>query len=155
MTVATKKKRDEWIIRIGLLAMAIFFGYSFIYKVSYNMRTQYWLTVDAKQTKVLITKVWGQGVDYKYSVGNKEYNSHSQRDWEHDIGAGQESIAFYSSSHPWLSSLTKPQTPLFQPVGAILFVVFLSLALLVEFLLIMTVINPRSLWVLQILKNQK
>src|SRR5271156_2153196 len=114
MTEVTQKKRDEWIVRISCLAVAIFFGYSFIFKVSYNMRAQYWLSLDAKQTMARITKVHSQGVNYKYSVDGKEYSNESQRNWEHDVGVGQESIVFYSSSHPWLSSVTKPRLQPFE-----------------------------------------
>ena len=116
MTYAARKRRDEWIVRIGLLAMAVFFGYSFIFKFIYCARTQFWLTVDAKQTMALITKEREHGVvDYKYSIAGKEYNGISQRNWEQekyrDVGVGQKSVVFYSSCHPWLSSLTTPNFP--------------------------------------------
>jgi hypothetical protein len=146
MTEAAKKKRDEWIIRISFLAMAIICGYFFIFEIFSNMRTQYWLNADAKQTMALITKVHGQGVNYKYRVDGKEYNSESQRNWEHDVGVGQESIVFYSSSHPWLSSVT---TPRFQPLEAIV----LFIAFFAEFLFVMTAINSRSVWALKTLQE--
>jgi hypothetical protein len=146
MTETVKRKRDEWIVRISFLALAIFFGYSFIFKISYDMRAQYWLSLDAKQTMALITKVHGQGVNYKYSVDGKEYSNESQRNWEHDVGAGQESMVFYSSSHPWLSSVTTPQ---FQPLGAIV----LLIALIAEFLIVITAINPKSTLALNVLKE--
>ena len=146
MTEAVKKKRDEWIVRISFLALAIFFGYSFIFRVSYYMWTAYWLTVDAKQTTALITKVHGQGVNYKYSVDGKEYYSESQRNWENDVGVGHESIVLYSSSHPWLSSVATTE---FQPLGAIV----LFIALFAEFLFVMTAINPKSTLALKVLQE--
>ena len=140
MTDSARKKRDEWIVRIGLLAMAAVFGYSFIFKFLYNARAQYWLTVDAKQTMALIIKELEHGVvEYKYSVAGTEYNGASQRNWEQkkyrDVGVGQESIVFYSASHPWLSSLTTPQFP---PAGTVV----LFIALLMEFYLIVAALNP-------------
>jgi hypothetical protein len=153
MTEAVKKKRDEWIVRFGLLAMAILFGYSFIFGLLYANWKHYWLTVDAKQTMAVVTdELWsGHGVvDYKYTVNQNEYTGRSTRNWEQEkyrnVGVGQESTVFYSFSHPWLSSLETPQFP---QSGTII----LLIALPIEFLLIITVVNPRSAWALNVLQE--
>ena len=104
MTEVAKKKRDEWITRIGLLALAIFFGYSFIFRtLLYPNWTHYWLIMDAKPTMALVTEEHDHGmVDYKYSIDEKEYNGSSQRNQEQEkyrnVGVGQKSIVFYSFS---------------------------------------------------------
>jgi hypothetical protein len=152
MTEAVKKKRDEWITRIGLLAMAIFFGYSFIFRtLLFPNWTHYWQTKDATQTIAMVTKKHSHGVvDYKYRIGTTGYTGRSQQNWEQekyrDVGVGQESIVFYSFSHPWLSSLETPQFP---RSGTIL----LLIALPIEIFLMITVVNPRSAWALNILKE--
>lgn len=140
MTDSATKKRDEWILRIGFSVMAIFFAYSFIFKISYEMWTEYWLSIDAKQTTALVTKVRGQGVYYNYDINGKEYYNHSQRNWEHDVSEGQESAVFYSSSHPWLSSVTTPE---FQPLG----IIVILISLVAELVLVMGAIDPS--WAIQ------
>ncbi len=147
------KKRDEWIARLGLMGIAIFLGYAFIVAELYGNWIHYWLTKDAREATAVVTKELSHGVvDYKYSVGANEYTGRSQRNWEQEkyrnIGIGQKSILFYSSSHPWLSSLETPQFP--RP-GLIV----LLIALPIEFFLIVTVINPRSPWAMSILQEQK
>jgi hypothetical protein len=149
MTDAAKTKRDEWITRIGLLAMATLLGYSFIFRtLLYPNWTHYWLTKDATQTMAMVTKEHYHGVvDYKYSIGTREYTGRSQTNWEQEkyrnVGVGQKSIVFYSFSHPWLSSLETPQFP---RSGTII----LLIALPIEIFLIITVINPRSAWAMNI-----
>ena len=110
------------------------------------MRTEYWLSVDGKKTTALIEKEFGQGAWYKYSVDGKEYQNESQRNWDPDVGVGHESVVFFSSSHPWLSSLT---TPRFEPAEAVV----LFFAFPVELLLIVTVLSPRSPWAMKILQK--
>ena len=149
----THKKRDEWITRLGLLGMAIVLGYSFIFRTMlFPSWTHYWLTKDAAQTMAVVTEQHSHGVvDYKYSIGATKFTGRSQCNWEQEkyreVGVGQESIVFYSSSHPWLSSLETPQFP---RSGTIV----LLIALPIEFFLIMTAVNPRSVWALNILNKQ-
>jgi hypothetical protein len=149
----THKKRDEWIVRLGLLGIAIFFGYSFIGGQLRGNWIEYWLAKDAKQTMAMLTEEFSHGVvEYTYSIGPTTYTGRSQRNWEQpkyrDVGIGQNSIVFYSASHPWLSSLETPQFP---RSGSIILLV----AIPIEFFLIVTVINPRSRWALNVLQDQQ
>ena len=153
MSEAGQKKRDEWILRIGLLGMAVFFGYSFIFcNLIYPNWMQFWLHRDAIQSTAIITGTRQHGVvDYKYQAGGKDYTGSSQRNWEQEkyrnVGVGQESIVFYSTSHPWLSTLQNPQFP---SSGTIMLVVVIP----IEFFLIITVINPRSSWAMNVLQDK-
>jgi hypothetical protein len=153
MSEAGHKKRDEWITRIGLLGMAVFFGYSFIFvNLIYPNWIHFWLHRDAIQTTAIITGTHQHGVvDYSYQIGEKEFTGRSQRNWElekyRNVGIGQTSIAFYSASHPWLSSLESPQFP---RSGTIMLFVTIP----IELLLIVTVINPRSSWAMNVFQDK-
>jgi hypothetical protein len=75
--------------------------------------TDYWLAFDAQRSLAVITKEHSHGVvDYRYVVNKAEYLGCSMRNWDEpkfrDVGVGQESVVFFSSSHLWLSSLEAP-----------------------------------------------
>ncbi len=85
----------------------------------------YWLTTEAKQSIAMIAKEHAHGVvDYKYSVRQQEYKGTSQRHWEQEkyrnVHVGEESIVFFSSSRPWISSL---ETPSFPPRMTLFFII--------------------------------
>ena len=75
----------------------------------------------------MLTKEREHGiVEYKYSVDGRNYTGISQRNWDivkyREVPVGQESIVYYSASHPWLSSL---ETPMF-PTRATIFLLIAS-----------------------------
>jgi Protein of unknown function (DUF3592) len=51
-------------------------------------------------------------VYYTYTVGGTTYSGHSQKNWQdvryRQAQVGEHSSVWYSSSHPWLSSLPQP-----------------------------------------------
>jgi hypothetical protein len=148
VTDGAKRKRDELIVRAGILFMAILLGYSFIFRFFQHSWAEYWLTKDPQQTMAIITGSRDHGiVDYKYVVAGEKYTGLSHRNW-HDarysnVGIGGQSNVYFSASHPWLSTLEPPQFP---PSGVIVLIV----ALVFEFFFIVTVINPRSKWALNV-----
>lgn len=71
----------------------------------------YWLVKDGKQTVAVITNDREQHnvVDYKYSIGGKDYHGFGPRN--NDAKVGEETFTFYSLSHPSISSLRKVSFP--------------------------------------------
>ena len=86
----------------------------------------YWLTRDAKQSTAVLTREHEHGVvSYRYTVNQHEYSGSSQRNGDEryrNIQVGQESIVFFSVSHPWISSL---ETPFFPPKATPFFILAL------------------------------
>ncbi len=133
--------------KLGLLLPAIVLGY-FLVTMAQQWRTDHWLLEDGLTGMALLTnKHWGgHGVyEYEYEVNQKKYTGRSQRNWRlenyRNVGPGGKSIVYYSASHPWLSALDKPNA-----VGVGWPVVLV--ALIMEFFLALTVINPKSKWAL-------
>ncbi len=143
------RKRDEWIVRLGILGLAIFFGGSFIFGLLRANWTHYWLTQDPVQATALITGERSHGVvDYEYNAGPMKFTGRSQRNQDQEkyrtARIGQESIVYYSRSHPSYSSL---ETPIFPVPGSIILLV----AIPIELMFLITAANPRSKWALNIL----
>jgi hypothetical protein len=97
---------------IGVIALVYFFvaGVRVFW-------TSYWLAKDAKQSVALITRGGAHGVvDYTYAADDHQYTGSSRRNWENEkyrnVFIGEQSIVYFSASHPWISSL---ETPLFPP----------------------------------------
>jgi hypothetical protein len=111
---------------VGLIALVYFLAVGI--KVFW---TSYWLAKDAKQSSALITKERSyRVVDYSYSVDDRQYTGSSRRNWENEkyrnVFTGEQSIVYFSASHPWISSL---ETPLFPPRTALFYglvILFLS-----------------------------
>lgn len=83
-------------------------------------------------------------VNYTFRVNGKEYKGTdreryiSQDHRYEDVTLGGETVVHFSSSHPWLSSLARPESIL--PDGFLGILVFL----LFDILLIRTLIDPNS-----------
>jgi hypothetical protein len=108
----------------------------------------FWLRTDGVQVTAMITAEHSKGqVDYKYNVNGREYAGSSQRNWSHEkyrnVHVGEESIMYYSSSHPGVSSLQDPEFP---PSGLPVVIV----ALVMEFFFVETIINPGGKYALNI-----
>lgn len=116
----TLPKISLWIGIILLVVFIVVTGKAFWYS--------YWLTEDPKQALALITEEHDHGtVSYKYTVNHHEYAGLSQRNWEkpeyRNVHAGEQSIMYFSASHPWISSL---ETPVFPPRALLAYVMFLG-----------------------------
>ncbi len=118
-------------MRLARLNAAFWFGVIVLaYFLIYAIRVfwmSYWLAADGEQSIALITKERAHGVvSYRYSANDHEYTGASQRNWENEryrnVHTGQESIVYFSASHPWISSL---ETPCFPPRTTLLHVLVL------------------------------
>jgi hypothetical protein len=108
--------------------------------------TRYWLNRDGTRGSALVTDEGSKNtVYYAYSVAGTNYTGHSPRDWQDEqhrsVGVGGRAPVWYSSSHPWLSSLPKPP-PTLSGVPWVL------IALAFESLFVITLLAPQSSWAL-------
>ena len=140
--------------RIVGLILALVLG-QFLYLRAHETWQNYWLLKDSQKGLATITGEHWSGhnsVDYQYTVNGKEYTSHSARNGDDpkykDAQPGQESIVYYSASHPWLSQLSMPQTIL---EGAPVILIVLGL----EAFAVITIFKPRSGWAFSFLENEK
>jgi len=106
----------------------------------------YWLLRDGQRSTGLVTGTTGRNsVVYRYTVNEKEYKGRCPRNWRDPkysrVGPGEETVIYYSASHPWISCVNKPEA-----VGVGLPVWLL--ALVFEILAIVTIVNPYSRWAL-------
>jgi hypothetical protein len=107
--------------------------------------TSFLLTEDSIQTQATIAAELSHGVvQYKYTVGDKQYVGQSQPNRERggNTQVGGVVRVNYCPHHPSLSSL---QDPVFPPSQVFLLII----ALPVEFFFIATVINPKGKWALK------
>lgn len=108
--------------------------------------TNYWLLVDGQQGLALITGEHWSGrrqFTYSYAVDKKNYYGFSHRNSRNkqysEVGIGGMSVVFFSASHPWLSLLYEPDAVIKGwPVHV--------LVIILEWIAIVTVINPESRW---------
>jgi hypothetical protein len=133
---------------IGLI-IAIALG-DFLFLQVRSAWTNYWLLKDGQPGMAIVTKdYWGghNVVVYEYAVNQKHYTGRSSRSWQEpryrNVRAGDESVVYFSASHPWLSLLNKPRI-----VVEGLPVVIIVLGL--ELFAVVTIINPRSKWAFNI-----
>jgi hypothetical protein len=136
--------------RFEALFFALVIGYGFIILPAQYTWTNYWLTKDGQQGMAVVTKVlWTghNGVAYRYRVNQKEYTGAGGRSWQDAkyrlVMPGDQTIVYFSSSHPWLSRLNRPRTAMIEGLPVLL------LAWFFEVLFIITVINPKSKWALK------
>jgi hypothetical protein len=83
------------------------------------------------------------GVAYRYTVNHNEYTGKRMRNYRdpryRNVHPGDKSVVYYSASHPWMSSLRRPDR-----IGEGLPVALL--ALLFETIAVITLINPQHKW---------
>jgi hypothetical protein len=90
-------------------------------------------------------------VGYEYVVDQKHYSGRSGRNWkdQKEVQVGEESVVYFSASHPWLSLLYMPQTVL-EGLPVIIIV------LVLEAFAVITIIRPKSGWAFSLIeKGQK
>jgi hypothetical protein len=117
-------------MRLARLNAAFWFGVIFLtyclIGAIKDFRMSYWLTADGKPSTALLTEEHGRVVTYRYSVDDVEYTGSSRKNWENEryrnVHTGQESIVYFSASHPGISSL---ETPCFPPRRTLLHLLLL------------------------------
>jgi hypothetical protein len=140
--------------RIVALVLAIALG-QFLYLRVRESWTNYWLLKDAQKGIARVTKeLWSghNAVGYNYIVDGKEFVGRGARSWDdskyRDVRVGQESVVYFSASHPWLSQLSMPRAII---AGAPVVLMVLGL----EFFAVITIINPTSGWALGFVEKGK
>jgi hypothetical protein len=102
-----------WRQRLLAALPALFLGWG-IYLWFDGAHTRYCIRRDGAQGMALINGEGSHGVVYyTYSIGGKQYAGRSHRDRDSHVGIGGQAPVWYSSSHPWLSSLPKPESPVY------------------------------------------
>lgn len=142
--------------RFTLLIPALFLAWGFIFLPAQEAWTSYWLLRDGQKGKAVITKVLWTGHDgaaYRYRVNQKEYTGEGGQNHEdlryrvYGAQVGEESIVYYSASHPWLSRLQRPR-------AVVEGLPVLVLAWLILGLMLVTIVNPRHKWALRIGRSE-
>lgn len=140
--------------RIVGLIIALALG-DFLYVRAHFAWIDYWLLTDGRQGTAIVThELWSghNGVGYKYIIAEKEYTGRSSRNSSEKydrVQPGEQSIVFFSASHPWLSSLNKPETVLAGWPVILIVVAF-------EIFALITIIKPTSGWAFSLMeKNPK
>ena len=129
--------------------VAIILG-AFLFGWVKSTRRNYWLLRDCQEGVAVVTKKSWAGhnaVDYRYTVNQKEYFGSSMRNWQQPkyrrVRAGDQSVVYFSASHPWLSLLYKPQA-IVEGLPVLL------MAFLLEVCAVATIVNPTSKWAFNI-----
>ena len=125
--------------RGAMLALALLFA-GMIFGICRNCWHDFWISLDAAQTKATIITERSHGVyDYQYLVNGIQYVGHGQRGGNLDRNAhlGGQTFVYFSSSHPWLSSLEMPTALPWIPLASI------ALFLYLEFFAVKYLINSR------------
>jgi hypothetical protein len=127
------------------LIVAVFLGYFLVGTALYSW-TSYWILKDGQAGTAIITKdLWSghNAVGYRYKVNNREYTGKDRRNWQdaryRNALVGQESIVYFSTSHPWLSGLNRPRTGL-EGLPVVL------IALILGVFAVVTIIDPKRGW---------
>jgi hypothetical protein len=134
-------KMSPALARVFMVLPAAFLG-ALLISYADDSRKQYWLTRDAVTATATITAEHSKGVvDYKYAVDGREFAGSGHRNWKQEkyrnVHPGDESILYYSSSHPAISSLEPPEFP---PSGLPVMIVAGAMG----FFVVATIINPRG-----------
>jgi hypothetical protein len=137
------------------LGSGTYFGDFFVVVPVQDTRTNYWLLKDGQQGVAVVTKVLWSGhnaVAYGYSVRGEKHQGQDSRNWKDPryahVVAGEETVVYYSLSHPALSRLTLPETILVGGLPMMLIVWFLIV------LLVVTAIKPDHRWALNLRGKQ-
>ncbi len=137
------------VARVGALVVVIILGLFLVSWFSWA-RAEYWLLKDAQEGMAIVTKdLWTghNSVGYRYTVNHKEYTGKGMRNYQdlryRNVHPGNKSVVYYSASHPWMSSLRRPDR-IGEGLPVVLFV------LLFETMAVITLINPRHKWAFHI-----
>jgi hypothetical protein len=137
--------------RISALVIAVLLGHFFIVVQAQILWKNHWILKDGQQGIAVVTKVPWTGhkaVAYRYRVNQRDYTGEDARSWQDPryahVMVGEESVVYFSSSHPWLSLLNRPRTAMVEGLPVVV------LAWLFIILFINTAMNPKSRWALNI-----
>jgi hypothetical protein len=137
--------------RLTGLVLALALGW-FLFLQGRSAWSSYWILKDAQQGTAVVTKEHWSGhnvVQYRYEANEKHYSGQSRRDWKKKrVQVGEEAVVYFSASHPWLSRLYMPQTPL-EGLAVIIIV------LVVEALAIITIVAPKSGWAFSLIEKEE
>jgi len=136
--------------RVWAALLALLLGYYFLLGPARALWLNYWLIRDGQQGVAVITQAhWaGHGIFvYRYRVNQKTYTGQDHRSYQNpkyaNVLLGQETVVYFSSSHPWLSAINMPQFVMFNGLPVVL------VAWVFIFLLAVTAINPKGRWALR------
>jgi hypothetical protein len=136
------------------LILAIVLG-QFLYLRARSAWTNSWLLNDAQKGTAIITReLWSghNAVGYRYVVDQSQYSGRSGRTWQDPkyskVKVGEESVVFFSASHPWLSRLYMPQSVL-EGVPVIL------IGFVLEAFAVITIIKPQSRWAFSLIERKQ
>jgi hypothetical protein len=134
-------------VQASMIAIALAYFLSLAVQGSWE---NYWVLKDGQTATALVIGLHWSGhgnVDYTYFVKEKEYKGYSRRDWRNaryaTVEIGDRCPVFFSASHPWLSSLYRPEEVL-EGLPVVL------LGLLFETFAVATLINPKSRWAFRV-----
>lgn len=135
------------VMRLCASFLTVVLGYRFVVSPARELWTNYWLLRDGTQGVAVVLKDdWsGHGiVDYRYRVNQRVYTGQDFRSWQNPkyahVTAGEESIVYFSSTHPWISAINLPRSVMFEGLPVVL------LVWLIEIGLIITIVKPNSRW---------
>ena len=110
----------------------------------------YWLLNDCEKSKAYIIGASRRGhavYNYKYTIENQEFSGASRRNYKDEksknAGTGDSVAVYYSKSHPWISSLYKPD-------ALIVGLPFFAVIIIMQLFALITVINPHGKWALNL-----
>lgn len=139
--------------RLSALILALPLAW-WLYLQARSSWINYWLLKDCQQAMAVVTEdYWGGHgrVVYRYIVNEQPYTGLSSRNWKDEksskVGIGEQTVVYFSASHPWLSLLYKPDR--------YLDVLPALIALTLEFFVVMTAVNPKSKWALNLDGGEK
>lgn len=138
--------------RLTGLVLALALG-QFLFLRVRSTWTNYWLLSDARHGTAIVTKeLWSghNAVGYKYVVDQKQYSGHSGRNWKEkkEAQVGDETVVYFSASHPWLSLLYMPQ-------GVLDGLPVIIIVLVIEMFAVITIIKPKSGWAFSLLEKEQ
>jgi hypothetical protein len=133
--------------RVSAALLALLMGYFWIFQPISGVWAQHWLVKDGTQGMGVVTKEHWAGhnvVVYQYRVGQQVYTGQDRRSLNNpkyaNVMAGEKTIVYFSSSHPWISAINLPSTVTIPGLPVVV------LGWVFEAGFIITAINPKSRW---------
>ena len=113
--------------RVWASSLALLLGYAFVFVPARELWKDHWLVNDGQEGMAVITKEhWGGHgvVVYRYRVGQNVYTGQDRRSWQSPkyahVMPGEESVVYFSASHPWLSAINLPRNVVVEGLPVVL-----------------------------------